>query len=173
MVTPLPPADLIAQWPVIGPLIEGWVERELSNEFTAHDLLREACEGKRDFWLVFNLKPGGGIDIRGLCSSYIFTTPRKKIWFCHIAFGAEDGTGWLDEINPVFKREAARAGCDCLQMVGRRGFGRVLEKYGAKQIATIFEYRLTEEDRRGTEQTGHQYQPDAEHEPDHQRESVQ
>ena len=144
MLSILMPDDLLKHWPTIQPMLQSWLDLEPNGEFTCKDLLEEGMGGKRDFWIVFDINP---FKIKVLLSTYITSTPQKKTWFCHLAIG-EGLTEVGEEVQHVFKQQAALAGCDAIQLIGRRGFGKAMAKYGYQPLSTIFEYRITEKDGR-------------------------
>lgn len=148
MLSILKPSDLRLHWNRIEPMLASALDMS-DGEYSAADLLREGLEGKRDFWLVFDVTDK--IDIHAVLTTFILNAPQKKTWFVHIAYGNES-KAWLDEVADVFLREAVLSGCSAIQMNGRRGWEKKLARYGMKQISTIFERRIGDEDRTNYEQ---------------------
>jgi hypothetical protein len=144
MFTILRPDDLLLHWPIIQPMLQKWIEVEPNGEYTTKDLLEEGMGGKRDFWIIFSTE-GGKFNIDCVLSTYMTSTPLKKIWFWHLAIG-EGLLKSMEEVHRVFRREAAYEGCNAIQMVARRGFGKAMAPYGYQQLSSIFEYRITEKE---------------------------
>ena len=117
-------------------LAHGYGERDLKH------VIQELVEGSKQIWLGTI-----GKEFVATVVTHIIEYPNKKT--CEICYlGGESGTGVLDALNEVKEIEqwARLQGCDDMQVFGRRGWLKALNKHGYSERYTIVGKSLSDPD---------------------------
>lgn len=101
------------------------------------DYIREV--GMTGQWQVWGI--GTEQTITGVIFTQVLTYPARKLFQVVLAFG----TGFdeiLETIDQVFSNYAKRMDCDLIEIVGRSGWERKLQRLGFKKVTTVVAKRL-------------------------------
>lgn len=107
-------------WPAIKPLIQKVCDR--GSEYTPEEIAAGLFDRELQLWLAWR-----GGDILSACVTEIYDTEEETI--CSLLMcGGDDMRDWLHFIDTL-EAWAYTVGADVCQIVGRRGWGRVLKGY--------------------------------------------
>lgn len=120
----IPREHIDAVWPLAEPHLEralGFADGEFTLEDT-RDFLRE---GRFQLWLAWK---AGDKRVIGAGVTEVYAYPRKRV--CFLVLWASDAPRetWLSGLGTV-ERWAKAQGCAAMRLLGRRGWGRVLDRY--------------------------------------------
>jgi hypothetical protein len=126
----------------VWPLAEPHLKRALQfadGEFTLEEARRSVAEGRFQLWLAWDGAQGRCI---GAGLTEIFDYPRKRVCFLVLWASEAPRPRWLDGLDAV-ERWARGQGCKAMRLLGRKGWGRVLDGYRPQY--TVFVRSLDEE----------------------------
>ena len=123
--------DIESVWDEVKVLIEPAI---FEDEFSIEDIFQKLKEQKMQLWTVRSEK------IICACVTRIEISKRKK--FLTILFvGGEDVFSWVEFIH-LISDYAKFHGCEELRVFGRKGWGKVLNKYGFDNPLSLFRKKL-------------------------------
>jgi hypothetical protein len=118
-------------WPLVAPLIKRAIVRTGLSTFTMIE--RDILAGVSLLWVAWN-----GSSIEAVASTSLQQTEAGKV--CVVTACAGAGmTRWLTLIRGI-EAYAAKEGCRCVRIFGRKGWARVLEGY--EETHSIIDKRL-------------------------------
>ena len=85
-------------------------------------------------------------DIQGIVSTKIIEYPNKKVlWWGFLASQDNKMKGWFSTMTHMLSKYGKTNGCDYVEIVGRKGWLRELNKVGIKisNIGIIYEGKLS------------------------------
>ncbi len=109
-------------WPEALELLEPAIERD-SGRMSAQDVLMQARQGLVKLWIA--TEEGHLI---GITAARPVKYPAKKGLFIMFIAGHEREK-WQERMMAVVEEGARHIGCDIIEGIGRRGFGRILPGY--------------------------------------------
>ena len=109
-------------WEQVLPFIEAPLTYN-NGEFEAEDIYKALIEKKMQLWVAFNDR------IRAAMVTEVVNYPRKKIVRI-VTLGGENMMGWIDDGVNLLKRWAKTQGATGLEVIGRKGWIRTLDKLG-------------------------------------------
>ena len=122
VITPIQPCDVDTVWPTIARLIKRACNR--SGDVENVDDLREKCKRPGHMLILF---PGGAAILQ-----------RDANWLHMVSLGGKGFLKQIPDLMPVWRDIATATGCEGLSLKGRKGWARVLEKYGFKPAANDY-----------------------------------
>jgi hypothetical protein len=102
------------------------------------DILAEILNGVATLWVAINTDTS---DIHGILVSRVVQYPRRKMMSVFSCSG-NDVKEYIDQATLLFKSWARDNQCDGIEFIGRRGWGKALEKHGAALTFYMFELPL-------------------------------
>ena len=116
------PDHLFSCYPHIKHLLMRAVETS-NGRYSLNDLLKEIYESDQQLWICYD---GDPIEYRSICTTKMQEYPKCKLLGIVYASG-DDMESWRDPLLDVLERFALDNGCSGLEMIGRRGWERVLK----------------------------------------------
>lgn len=112
-------------WPAVEHFIKIAMERGDLGRFD--DLERDVLSGDALLWLAYS-----GQHIEAAAVTQIYLTERSKV--CGLrACGGDNYKRWIGLIEPI-EQYATEQGCDCVRIMGRKGWSRVLRNYRETKV---------------------------------------
>lgn len=99
------------------------------NTYTPADLAEAVKEGRMQAW-----QNGQSVVI-----TEVIGYPQKRVLNIFLAVGELNE---IMELEPQLQKFGMEHGCYCIRMTGRKGWAKVLSKYGGKQTYITFERAL-------------------------------
>jgi len=93
-----------------------------NGRYSLNDLVKEICEGGQQLWICYDSDP---IEYHSICTTSIVEYPGCKLLRIVYASG-HDMDSWRDPLLDVLERFALDNGCSGLEMIGRKGWEKVL-----------------------------------------------
>ena len=130
------PAEEAGKW---WPVVSEWCVAALEygcGLLELEDIVAGVAARDMQMWLVFD-------DDRpvAVCITEILSFPRKKMLSAFI-IGGVGLESWVGQLDDTLTRYAQGQGCTVLNGSGRRGWERVLKKFGWEHPATTYMKRL-------------------------------
>lgn len=138
-VSAIPPGHIRNVLPEILPLLDK-AAAPSRGRCLPDDLLGDILTGAQVLWCVFD--PDQKNKIIGIVITQVIDYRRKRaldIVFC----SGMDFSNWGDKMFDMVMRYAGDMKCDLVEFTGRKGWDRVLKKYGMRAGYWRFEADLT------------------------------
>jgi hypothetical protein len=119
-VLPVSPAELIANWPIVGELLERALPVTM-NRFLAVDVLALTIAGAAQGWLIRE-----GETILAVMITRVEQYPRSR-GLNVFALSGPRLNDYFEQAKDVIADYARRMGCQFLECQGRQGWSRVLD----------------------------------------------
>jgi len=139
MITPIPIEYVDHYWGVVGPMLET-ATLESRGRWDIESVYKEIRSGGQLLWVVFESDD----DILAAFTTQIYYYPLKRyasVVFCGSrgSSGMEGMAGkWVQAMNAL--REWAKVhGCDGVEIVGRKGWGRIFKNSGFEESFVTIE----------------------------------
>lgn len=129
--------DIDTFWQEVEPFINKALEYN-HGEFTTEDIYGWLKNQKMQLWVVHE----NGIQAAAVTEVVIY--PRKKI----VRILALAGNGfdeWSDDLQALFEFWGKKLDADGIEIIGRRGWIKKLEKYGYSEAHTVLKKELAYE----------------------------
>lgn len=125
------PVQVPQVWSYVAPLLERAIER--SDGTITLDGLRSMCETRDgQLWVILGESEG--------CEAAAVTAIHNSDAVRYLLIVALGGSGmreWISALDETLVSFAKAHGCSQVRLIGRPGWARVLERVGARQIATV------------------------------------
>ena len=132
-VSVIPAENLKGVWPIASPLLAPAIDRS-GGRIDQQSTYRWIEDGRLLLWFAANADH----QVRAAFTTRIAHYPLKSMLVVE-CLGGSDMHLWVDVANEAFKGYARRAGCEGVEMYGRRGFARALRKFGWKETMVLCE----------------------------------
>jgi hypothetical protein len=135
----LVPADHAANvWPTVGALLEPAVA-VTNGRYTVDDVFLGVLVGHLVLWIAFD----DDNQIIGCEITKVVDYPSRQV-LCSL-FTAGDGMReWREPMMALLIRYARDVGCTAIEGQGRPGWIKLMEPYGVRPIAMLFEKDITD-----------------------------
>ncbi len=129
-MVPVNGGDIDTVWPKVAPLIQQAIHYNSRGEDI--EQVRGHCkEGKRQLWVITD-----AAQVLAAVITQIDDNNGKKIGIIVYA-GGEGARHWVHYYES-WREYFRERGCTELEVIGRKGWKKLLEKYGLKQRAVIY-----------------------------------
>lgn len=118
--------------------VEPFISEPLAGndgEFTAEDIYRSLLEKKMQLWVAY--RDG----IKAAMVTEVVNYPRKKVVRI-VTLGGDDMAGWIDDGFPLIHRWAKEQGASGMEIMGRKGWIRVLDRFGYRHAHVILKKEI-------------------------------
>lgn len=124
----------------IGPMIEIAADTT-AGRYSDQDLYDHIASGKQMLWIAFDENPRR---IFGILTTNIVDYPSRRMLSVQVCSGdrIED---WVKQMILTLERFAHDQKCQGIEMVGRRGWGRMVGEHGWLPQHTVYEKFFTEQ----------------------------
>lgn len=133
----IPAAHIETVWPLAEPHLKRALQFA-DGEFTLEEARGSIADGRFQLWLAWD---GAERRATGAGVTEIFDYPRKRVCFLVLWASEAPRPRWLDGLQTV-ERWARENGCKAMRLLGRKGWGRVLDGYRPQY--TVFVRSLDE-----------------------------
>lgn len=138
LTTDMTAAEMEPLWPQVFECLSQYCERFPEDDTPEH-MIAECAEGKRQLWLIQD--EDGRVLLTPITEiRTIDATGRKRLTLAQVA-GER-----LKEAMPLLKEiedwAIAEHGVDAVEMLGRKGWAKLLPEYGYRQSAILFRKEL-------------------------------
>ena len=131
----LVPPDLVEPaWPLVKPHLMRVIHMT-AGRYTIHDVLEKLLSGQHQLWVAVDDDKNG--EIVGVITTSFLQYPSRRMLSYDLCAGT-DLPLWYEEMHALVERYAKDHGCDGLEIVGRRGWGRTLKDYGWQEESFVF-----------------------------------
>ena len=124
-LVPVQPGDLMRYVRTVEPLLAPAIER--GGDLAPVDVFREVIAGNMQLWVIAQ-----GGRVVGACVTKVAQRPRRKV-VTVVYVGGANMPEWLGLLSEI-EGWARAIGAQCVQVVGRKGWKRVLEGYRADSV---------------------------------------
>ena len=124
-LVPIHPADLMRYVSVVVPLLEPAIQR--GGDMSATDMFREVIAGNLQLWVI---QKGG--QTMGACVTRLGVRPMRKVATV-LYVGGVNMPDWLHLLEQI-EGWAKAVGATRMEVVGRKGWKRVLTGYRADNV---------------------------------------
>jgi hypothetical protein len=136
-----PGLDLEILWPLVVDYLTAALVQSMQHEWTPEEM-RERIE-RGEFILALVAR---GNEVIGGQVFNIATDPQGRKYVAIMCSGGRDMWEWLPGMVSLGKHLALMAGAERVVVVGRRGWARVLRRYGLKVNAVVAAARIEDID---------------------------
>jgi hypothetical protein len=140
----IPKKNINQVWVLAYPYIKEALSYSNNHHHPEHfkDLLNE---GKLQLWMIWNNKAEHSKDkLYGIIVSEIIQKSIKKV--CHIAIATGKNRQKWQHLIEKLENFAKDQGCDCMELIARPGWQKILDKYNYKKTHVVLEKELKEKD---------------------------
>jgi len=130
VVTQVPVEDLEFIWPQV----KAQLEKALDGSYSSYDILEYIKQNRMQLWISWN----DGIEASFVTEVCDYPQMRVMRW---VLAGGSNMESWLDLVASKVEDWAKRNNCQRLEIVGRKGWTKVLRDY--KPQAVYFVKELT------------------------------
>lgn len=124
---PILPDQVRAAWPHLLPFLEEYEER--TRFTTPQDVLEQALRGEMQLWTYHD----GDYRFRGVLGTRIHQTPAGPVCALWLTLG-HNAMELIQDAYQVIERWARANGCYAMEIVGRRGWKRVLPDFEEESV---------------------------------------
>ena len=122
-VSIVPPERVHECWDEVAPLLQPAVDRS-GGRFLMEDVYHLVATGENHLWVVFE----DGV-IVACCTTAFTEYPRKRMLTGQF-LGGSQMTEWVPKLDAVLQQWGTDHGCSGIELTGRKGWLRVLDKIG-------------------------------------------
>lgn len=126
------PEHIDTCWERVLPIIAPAVATS-HGRYSPHDLYVELCNGQQQLWVCFD-----DDGIHGAATTRLVNYPQRRVLSGHFCGGTRMHE-WKAPLLGLLERFARDHDCDGMEMLGRRGWERVLDSFGWKPSHVTFE----------------------------------
>ena len=125
-VSAVPQEHVDLSWSAVGPIL-GRATDESHGRHSVMSVHDDLVEGRKQLWIAFE-----DLDIKGIVVTRVVDYPHRRVLL--IQFCAGDGLEeWRGPMLDLLEMYAMDVGCDGLELVGRKGWARMLAQHGWTQ----------------------------------------
>ncbi len=128
----MPAPYLVAVWNEVAPYLQRAVA-VTNGRFELEDVRRGIETGRYDLWVAY-----AEGEILGAEVTTIVEYPRKRA-LCSLFTGGKRLREWREPMMDLLIRFARDAGCQAIEGQGRASWVKLLEPYGVREMAVLFE----------------------------------
>jgi hypothetical protein len=132
IITYVRPDDVAIIADDLRPVVEGVIPYA-GNRYTADDLIGQCSRGELILWVIH--EEGKIIAFVGAISVQYPLKSVLSLQFC----AGERMDEWLDDYMAVAVETAKDMGCSCIELAGRKGWERVMARFGFRHYYSSFE----------------------------------
>jgi len=126
--------NIEGKWDEVEPLIKKVLNKQ-QNGYTVDNIKEMLLKEELQLWTSYD-----GTQIKSICITHICIYPQHKICEVFMCAGQEIDS-WLDFIEDI-QAWAKSLGCDFMEIQGRRGWERKMQKYGYHLESVILRKEL-------------------------------
>ena len=136
IVTYIPPEYIDTVWGVVGGMLKPATKYN-NGRYTVRDAYHGIVNKNMQLWIIFD-EEDDNKTIYGSIVTLIADYPSKK-FLTVLLLGGKEMSLWIDDASDVLTRWAQDCGCHGIEGYARKGWERVLKRFGGKKTSTIFE----------------------------------
>lgn len=130
-------SDIQNNWSIIKPLIEKGVQKAFLAYDSVKDIQEDLLSGRKQGWIAASLKDH---NVLGFVITQINDRSRAKVLTIYLCAGHHIHK-WVQSIEVIIDW-GRQNNCNCVDIVGRRGWNKFLPKYGLKHNYNIYHTKL-------------------------------
>lgn len=131
-ITYVRPEDVSIIAEHLQPVVEGVIPYA-GNRYTADDLIGQFSRGELILWVIHE-----NDNIIAFVGAMSVQYPLKSVLSLQFCAG-ERMDEWLDDYMAVAVETARDMGCSCIELAGRKGWERVMARFGFRHYYSAFE----------------------------------